>query len=245
MRALLPEHSDPEAELTALGRRADRPPPTGRPWVMANMVMSVDGAYSVDGRSGGLSSDADREVFHRLRAVTDAVLVAAGTARAERYRRPRTPDDRLAARRDAGLAEHPRLVLVSRTLSLPEDVPLLEGPGLPTPLVLHPEESDTSAVPQGVELRAVGHHDVDLTAALGGLRTDGVQLLLCEGGPRLLGQLHALDLIDELFVTLSPNLVGGDRTGLLGATPATLRPYRLHRLLEADDFLLATYRRSR
>jgi riboflavin biosynthesis pyrimidine reductase len=245
MRALLPEHADLDAELTALGGRADRPPPSGRPWVMANMVMSVDGAYSVEGRSGGLSSDADREVFHRLRSATDAVLVAAGTARAERYRRPRTPDDRVDARRDAGQADHPRLVLVSRTLSLPDDLPLLEGPGLPEPLVLHPQESDTSAVPDGVELRAAGHHDVDLSAALGGLRDDGVQLLLCEGGPRLLGQLHALDLIDELFVTLSPNLVGGERTGLLGAAPATLRPYRLHRLLEADDFLLATYRRAR
>ena len=69
--------------------------------------------------------------------------------------------------------------------------------------------------------------------------------MICEGGPGLLGQLHGADLVDEFFLTLSPNLVGGDMTGLLGRTAALLRPYTLHRVLIDEGFLLLTYRRVR
>jgi riboflavin biosynthesis pyrimidine reductase len=86
---------------------------------------------------------------------------------------------------------------------------------------------------------------VDLSTALSALRDDGVEVLLCEGGPSLLGQLHARDLLDELFVTVSPSLVGGSTVGLLGSQPAQQREVRLHRLLEEDGALFLTYRRER
>lgn len=242
MRQLLPFPLD-EIDLGVLDDRSDRDG-GDRPWVMANMVMSVDGAYAVEGRSGGLGSPGDRRVFHRLRAATDVVLVAAGTARAERYRRPRTPPELLGTRRTAGLADDPRLVVVSASLHLPEDLPLLDGDGQ-MPLVVHPGGADTTHVPPGVELRAVGEGQVDLRAVVEGLGRDGAGLVLCEGGPSLLGALHELDLIDELFVTVSPALVGGDRVGLLSPAPARLRPLQLHRLLEEDGSLFATYRVDR
>ena len=66
-------------------RRAPRRPPTGRPWVLVNMVASIDGATAVDGRSGGLGGPGDKAVFHALRAVADVILVGAGTVRAEHY----------------------------------------------------------------------------------------------------------------------------------------------------------------
>lgn len=242
MRQLLPDHRDP-ADLGVLEERSDRPAPAHRPWVMANMVMSIDGAYSVQGRSGGLGTPGDRTVFHRLRGAADGILAAAGTARAERYRRPHLDDSTVERRRRAGLADHPRLILVSASLDLPEDLPLLRGDGV-DPLVLHPASSDTTDVPAGVELRAVGSSSLDLVDALAGLRRDGIELLLCEGGPSLLGQLHELDLIDELFVTISPSLVGGDAVGLLGRAPALQRHQRLHRVLEEDGALFLTYRRA-
>jgi riboflavin biosynthesis pyrimidine reductase len=210
---------------------------------MANMVMSVDGAFSLEGRSAGLAGPVDRELFHTLRAAADAILVAAGTARQERYRRPSTLPELRAGRTAAGLAEVPRLVLVSRSVLIPEDQPFLTGEG-PDPLLLHPVGADTSAVPVGVELRALGEHGVDLRAGLQSLRDDGIEQLMCEGGPNLLGQMHAADLLDELFVTLSPQLVGGDRRGLLGDVAAHPRPFTLHRVLEADGFLFLTYRRA-
>jgi len=243
MRQLLPRPID-APDLGVLDDRSDRPAPPDRPWVMANMVMSVDGAYAVDGRSGGLGTPGDKRLFHRLRGASDVVLVAAGTARTERYRRPFSDTELLDRRRSQHLADHPRLVLVSASLDLPDDLPLLDGPGS-EPWVLHPDRSDTDGVPAGVRLRAAGDDTVDLRTALRMLREDGVELLMCEGGPNLLGQLHALDVLDELACTTSPWMVGGDAVGLLGAATATLRPMLLHRLWEEDGALFATYRRDR
>lgn len=243
MRQLLP-HPDPNPDLTVLLDRSDRIPPPGRPWVMANMVTSADGAYAMSGVSGTLSSPEDREVFHVLRAATDVVLVAAGTARTEKYRRPTTTAELLPARRAAGWTDVPRLAIVSRSLHLPEDQPFLQGDG-PEPLVLHPAASNTSSAPAGVELRTVGEDEVDLAAALRSLHADGAAVVLCEGGPRLLGQLHALDLIDELFLSVAPVLSGGPHVGILGGTDELAVPQQLHRVWEADGFLFLTYRPDR
>jgi riboflavin biosynthesis pyrimidine reductase len=212
---------------------------------MANMVMSVDGAFAVSGHSGGLAGPADKLVFHTLRASADVVLVAAGTARQERYRRPSTRAELLPLRRAAGLADAPRLVVVSRSVTVPADQPFLTGVGA-EPLLLHPERADTSDVPPGVELRPAGNGDgVDLGLALAGIHADGVEQVMCEGGPHLLGQLHREDLLDELFLTLSPLLAGGDRLGLLGGIAQSPRDLHLHRALEEDGFLFLTYRRTR
>ena len=232
MRQLLPEHR-PVDDPAALIADDHRPAPANRPWVMANMVMSIDGAYSRDGRSAGLSGDADRAMFAALRTLADVVLVAAGTARAERYRRP-------AAVPGHGSA---RLAVVTRSARIPVDQPFLSGDG-PDPIVFHPSDIDTTGVPGGVELRAVGSGDVDLAGALATLRADGADVVLCEGGPNLLGQLVGAGLLDELFVTLSPTVVGGDRVGLMGANGPFDESFGLHRLIEDDGFLLLCYRSS-
>lgn len=216
----------------------------GRPRVLANMVASVDGAYALDGRSGGLSSDADRRLFHVLRAGVDVVLVAAGTARDERYRRPTTPEDWVDRRARTGRTAPPLLCVVTRSGHLPADLPLLSGPG-PVPLLAHPSGVDLGGLAPGIEPVEVGDDDVDLAELLVELGRRGARTVLCEGGPSLLGALHAADLIDELFVTTSPALVGGRHVGLLGATDEHLRRHELHRVLTADGFLFCTYRRRR
>src|SRR5262245_52892255 len=55
------------------------------PWIRANFVTSIDGAATVDGRSGALGGPADHAVFEILRDLADVVLVGAGTARQENY----------------------------------------------------------------------------------------------------------------------------------------------------------------
>ena len=211
---------------------------------MANMVTSVDGAFAAGGRSGGLSGPADREVFHLLRGLADVVLVAAGTARAERYRRPGADADTRADRAGRGQEPLPRLAVVSRSARIPADQPFLRGEG-PDPLLLHPDDADVSDLPPGMVTRSAGRGSVDLRSALGLLHEDGARSVLCEGGPRLLGQLVEADLLDELFVTVSPVLAGGDDLGLLRGAPAMERRIRLHRVIEDDDFLLLTSRRER
>lgn len=244
MHQLVPE---PGPVLDVLASLADdtRPVPADRPWVMANMVVSIDGAFAVDGRSGALGTPGDRTVFHALRALADVILVGAGTARDEHYRRPVAAADAAAIRSERGQQAAARLVLVSRRGLIPDDQPFLTGAG-PDPLLVHAQPLDPAVVPAGVDAfecpDAAG--GVDLPALLGRLRSDGARLVLCEGGPGLLGELHRQDLVDELFVTVSPRLVGGRSVGLLGSGPALLRARRLHRLWQdEDDALFSTYRR--
>jgi riboflavin biosynthesis pyrimidine reductase len=244
MRQVLPDDCLVDDPFSVLAEDP-RPAPGKRPWVMANMVMSVDGAHALEGRSGQLSGPADRAVFHSLRGLADVILVATGTARAERYRRPAAEPFAQEVRRSRGQAPAARLAVVSRSLEIPADQPFLGGEG-PDPLVLHPASSDPERLPAGVESRVAGESDTDLAVALKGLADEGARWVLCEGGPTLLGQLHTADLLDELFLTVSPLLVGGDQLGLLGrTTPAVDHRFDLHRVLEDDGTLLLTYRRRR
>ena len=94
------------AGVTELARLYAYPPLGGRPWVRANMVSSADGAATVAGRSAGLSSEGDRQVFSILRSLADVIMVGAGTARAEKYR-PMTPDEAWPELRSGPAADHP------------------------------------------------------------------------------------------------------------------------------------------
>ena len=114
-----PAGDHPDVDLVDCFHADQRPAPAGRPWVLVNMVNSVDGAVAVDGRAGGLSGPADMRLYQVLRGLADVVLVGAGTVRAEGYRTPRTPDNRVAELRDQrGQAVRPRLVVVSGRLDL-------------------------------------------------------------------------------------------------------------------------------
>ena len=216
-------------------------PPRSRPWVTTNMVMSLDGAYAVDGRSRALGSNADHELFLAQRSLADAILVGAGTARAERYRRPSVSGPAAARRAARGQQPLPLLVVVSGSGHIPVDQPFLQGDG-PTPLLVHPAGTDLSGLPAGIDPLECGTGTVDLRRLLAELRDRGVRWLNCEGGPGLLGQLAESELIDEYMLTLAPRLVGGDQVGLLGGAAASQR-FTLHRLLRGGDHLLLDYRR--
>src|SRR5437899_1114982 len=111
MRQLLPRYAE-EVDLDATYAVPDRP------HLRANMVASVDGAASADGRSGGLSGPADKALFATLRGLTDVVLVGAGTVRAENYGPAHPSPKRRAWRRAMGLAEVPPIAVVSGRLDL-------------------------------------------------------------------------------------------------------------------------------
>src|SRR6478736_2413869 len=96
----------------------ERPRPDGRPWLVANMVAGLDGSLAWHGKVAGLSSDADRSLFVRLRGIADAVVVGAGTVRAEGYGPVKLPQGRRAERTAGGRTAVPPLVVVSRSLDL-------------------------------------------------------------------------------------------------------------------------------
>lgn len=245
MRRLLP---GPAADVSAAEAYADVPGARGRPGVRVNMVASLDGAITVDGRSGGLGGDADLRVFRALRSLADVILVAAGTARSEGYGPPRLPDDVQAARRGRGQSRLPRIAVVSRSLALDWDARFFaEAPADARPLVVTcaaaPEEGRRRAAAVA-DVIVAGGEAVDLGGALGRLGREGVASVLCEGGPSLNRALAAEGLLDELCLTVSPLLVGGGGPRMLSGDPPAPGgvPMTLHAAYEDEGFLFLRHR---
>ncbi|MEO5680872.1 MAG: dihydrofolate reductase family protein [Acidimicrobiales bacterium] len=166
------------------------------PCLRANFVASLDGAASVEGRTAGLASGADRRVFAHLRATCDVVVVGAGTATAERYRPAPVP-----------------VAVVSASLSpSPGERLFTPGPGTARPLVLTcaaaPADRRAALAPHA-EVVDCGGDTVDLALVRAELERRGLRRLLCEGGPRLFADLLAARLVDELCLTVAPVLASG------------------------------------
>ena len=214
MRRMLPA-GDPAAvaeivEGWGLWERAAGPAPR-RPRVMLNMISTADGRATLSGRSGPLSARADRALFHELRLAADAVLVGAGTIRAEGYGRLIREPSRRAVREQRGLPPEPLAAIVSASLRIDPSIPLLAEREARV-VILTPSNGElTGAAAQLDYVRAAREGTLDLTAALGELSARfGVQALLCEGGPHLALELLAAGLLDELFLSVSPRLAGGE-----------------------------------
>jgi riboflavin-specific deaminase-like protein len=207
LRRLLPEPGELTADELVRELHFGELAPAGRPYVAVNMVATVDGRASVSGRTAPLSSVPDRQLFHALRTRVDAVMVGAGTIRAERYGRLVRDPARHEQRRAAGLEPDPLAIVVSGSLALPPDVPLLQHPEQRVVIVT---ASDGVIEGCAAQLEYLWASPVDLAAALARLRADyGVRSILCEGGPLLNASLLAAGLIDELFLTTVPKLAGG------------------------------------
>jgi riboflavin biosynthesis pyrimidine reductase len=196
--------------VTALGLD-ERPVPTdGRPHMMLNMVSSADGRATLDGRSGGLSDTADRALFHGLRGAVDAVLAGAGTVRHERYGRLIPQADRRDLRLRAGMTAEPLACIVSESLQFGDEVGLLAEPEAHVAILTRSAGKVQGARAQVDYVRAESHGSLDLRAALMELHERfEICSLLCEGGPHLGCELLAQGLVDELFLSLSPTLLGG------------------------------------
>jgi len=246
VRRLWPDPED-VVDIGALVAAEPRPAHADRPWLLVNMVASLDGAITIDERSGSLGGPADREVFFALRQVADVILVGAGTARAEGYGPARAADEVRAARRARGQQELPRLALVTRSLDLDPGARVFSDPSNRPYVITHEAApaDRVAALSEVAEIVQLGATEVDLLAALGKLHADGAQVVTCEGGPTLNGDLIAHDLIDEWCLTVAPLLVSGDAgRGSRGPLPDPRR-YELARLLEADGDLLGRWVRSR
>jgi riboflavin biosynthesis pyrimidine reductase len=235
----LPEDEDQLGRLYAY-------PEGDRTWVRANMVASVDGAVSIDGRSGGLSGPADKKVFALLRSLADVVLVGSGTARAEKYK-PARPD-RMTRDLRAGRPPTPPIAVVSGSLDLDPDAPLLtEAPDDARTIVITakaaPADRRETLSRQATVIEAGTEH-VSLSLALTALADLGYRRILVEGGPSLLGQLAAAGLLDELCVTVSPLLAGGTAGRILTGGPAAPLSLRLSHVLADDSFLFCRYQRE-
>jgi len=218
--------------------------PAQRPYLVLNMVATVDGRATVAGRTAPISSVPDRQLFHALRTRPDAIMVGAGTLRVERYGRMVRDPHRREQRRALGLEADPLAIVVSASLDLPADLPLLQDPETRVVVIT---SSDAVLDESPAQVDYLRSEPVDLPAALAQLRAEyGVRSILCEGGPRLNASLLADGLVDELFLT-TYGMLAGDEGALtiVGATPAgaDALPARLELvwLFEHEGELFARY----
>ena len=213
-----------------------------RPYTVANMVTSADGRATLAGRTQGISSDVDRDLFHTLRAQVDAVMVGTATVALERYgplaRRPEVRRRRAAL----GLAEVPLACTASRTLELPVDTPLFQDPESRIVVLTNSEREPPQCEAELIVERLPGE-ELDLLAGFERLRTaHGVRSMLHEGGPTLLAAMLDPGLVDELFLTVSPMLVGGGEPAVVEGI-AFEQPQRmeLRSVLAHESFLFLRY----
>jgi riboflavin biosynthesis pyrimidine reductase len=210
----------------------------------AGFVLSVDGGAAVDGGSRGLQSPADSAVFAALRAVSDAVVVGAGTVRAEGYGPVRVRPQGRQWRAAHGRSAQPALVLVSRSLDLDPGDACFTGPAVVVTCAAA-DAARRAALEQVADVVVAGDDDVDLAAAVGALHQRGLRRLLCEGGPTLLTALLGAGLVDELCLTSAPVLLGTAPTLLTQALPSPLDLRLLHLVDGGDGSLLARWAVSR
>jgi riboflavin biosynthesis pyrimidine reductase len=216
MRVLIGPETDDLAQLYAAPKQ---------PWLRVNMITTLDGAAAGDsGKSGSINNAADKRVFDTLRGLADAIIVGAGTARTERYRPAAVP-----------------IVVVSRRGVVPET---LRG-AAPGQVLL----ATCSTAPQVGEARELlgpdhvltfGSHRVDLAELRQRLIGRGWHDLLSEGGPRLLHELLAEGVADELATTIVPRLVGGAGPRIVQGQPIDV-PLDLRVLLEMEGTLLGRW----
>ncbi len=171
----------------------------GRPQVIVNFAMSVDGKIALPTRrQTKISNQEDMARVHRLRASVDAILVGIGTVLAD--------DPKLTVKEEyaPGGGKPLRIVLDSQG-RIPTEAKVLHGDA-PTLVVV--SEECTRMIP-GVEMVRCGKEQVDVGALMGLLEARGIRKLLVEGGEATITAFLETGLVDELKVFIGPVLLGG------------------------------------
>ncbi|GAA4898292.1 riboflavin biosynthesis pyrimidine reductase [Stackebrandtia albiflava] len=245
MESIFPTETTELTDAELIARYA--PPAEAESWLRVNFVSSTDGAVEVDGDSHALSGEDDMRVFRFLRMRCDVLITGAGTVRTDGYQALRMTPERVEWRREHGLPDHPVMAVVTRSGDLDVSAPLFRNAPV-RPLVITcaaAPRSHTDRLAEVADLVVAGEETVDFGEALRVLRERGLRQQLCEGGPHILGELTAADLVDELCLTLSPFLAGAGADRITAGPPSPLRPMALAHALHANGNLLLRYTRLR
>jgi riboflavin-specific deaminase-like protein len=241
IRRLLPDEAETSVAEQLAGLDLNELVHPDRPYLILNFATTLDGRAAISGRSGAIGSDTDTEMLQRLRTRVDAVMIGAGTMRAERYGRMVSDPDFRAYRERTGLAHDPLGVIVSNRLELPWDAGLFtDGDSEVVVFTASEEEPPETATPVTVVRHPEG---VELERALEWLLAEReIKSILCEGGPTLHGRLREGGLADELFLTIAPKIAGGEGPRILEGALPDIDQVELAWLLESKGELFARYR---
>ncbi len=242
-------------------------PDSNRPYVIGNFVETMDGVVSfrIPGRSGGGEisggSDEDRLVMGLLRSVSDAVLVGSrtfhedpGHVRIPAFIYPKAKDLYAELRRKLGKPALPLNVILTASGKLDLNEPTFHTEGLPTAIMTTNEGASRIASDHGdishITVRSTGEAGCTTPGAILKILANefGIRLLLHEGGPTIFGQFIAAKMIDELFLTLAPQIAGrqslAQRPGIAGEalfSPEMAPWFGLRSIKRAGNHLLLRY----
>lgn len=225
--------------------KVDRTRPRHECWVTGHMVAGLDGTAAIDGKVGAFSTASDQDLFRRMRQIADVVLVGAETVRLEGYGLVRLSDEAKEARQKLGKPPTPPIAIVSGSLELDWSKKLFrKAPEHAPTMVITSESADEERLAEAKRHATVitaGKDAVEPDAALQALADLGHRVVLCEGGPTLLGELVAADRLEELCLSIAP-LIGGDNLPV-GITQqgAELSAYELKSVMAEDHTLFLRY----
>jgi 2,5-diamino-6-(ribosylamino)-4(3H)-pyrimidinone 5'-phosphate reductase len=197
------------------------------------MVASVDGRATLNGSAIGIGSPADKRLMRQLRAEADVVLHGAGTVRADPLS-ARVPPELIPQRLANGLSQQPLGAIVTRSGNLPPQHPYYDS----ATVIYVIGSAAVSVAASTVEVC----HVADVSAVVADLGRRGARRVLSEGGPTLNAALFEAGLVDEIFLTIAPKLLGGAepltivKGGNFGVIPLELRS-----LVELDGELFLKY----
>ena len=219
---------------------ADERKAEGRPFVLVNFISSADGGTAVAGKSSSLGDEDDKAVFQALRAIPDIILVGSGTVEAEDYRPVTLDETRRERRLAAGMTEVPVLAIVSGRLSFDPEARVFSDPEH-RPMVITGPEADPAKLALLGDAAEVLILD-EVTPATILARLGAATVILCEGGPTLVGQFAADHLVDELNLTVAPMIIGG-KSARIANGPLVEPPLEmeLERCLFGDRSLFLRY----
>jgi riboflavin biosynthesis pyrimidine reductase len=238
---------------------------TDRPTVIANFVSTIDGIVALGGgrlSGGGLISgfhEPDRFVMGLLRALADVIVIGAGTLRGSsghgwtaEHVNSESKEAFAAWRTEMGLAQHPTTMVVTGSGDIPVEHSGLNDPSIPVVIATTPRGAERlrcAGLAQHVSIEPIGANGpLDADALVGIAAARGARLILTEGGPHVMGEFVRGGLLDELFLTLAPQVVGRDAAGRLGLVeglalpPAHGRWHELVSLRRSADHLFLRYR---
>ena len=221
-----------------------------RCWVRGNMISSLDGGATEDGKSGGLGGPGDRAVFNLMRQRADVILMGAATVRIENYSGVQLSVAQRQERQRRGQAEVPPIAVVTASAALDPEAKFFKRTEVP-PLILTATRTGADArrrlggVAEVLDASGADPTRVEPAVALRILAERKLFRVLTEGGPSLLSLLIENELLDELCLTVAPILVGGvARRIATGPGHAHTRMRPAHLLTDDEGYLYTRYVRG-
>lgn len=220
-------------------------PAANGPRVSFNLVSSLDGAATFNGRSGELGNAADRRIMKLLRRAADIILIGAGTARAEGYSGDLIDPEDSLWRQGHGKSSRPALAMVSGSLSVDPGMPFFTA-AAERPLVITTAQADPARkrkLEKVADVLVCGQRSLDVEILIHKFVLRGFSRIHSEGGPHLFGTFQQASRVDELCLSVSPVLVGGPGMRIAVSSSQSPGPGHMHldHVLRAGDMLFLRY----